>query len=287
MEKRRTKPMTLFDELVTPPELMMLKLMLPYTPASNRQFLGVFAKFLELRETIRYFDEHSQDLSSQEMEYDFTSSPMDLFETLQPYMPPEQADMVDQVLNVMNMMEMAQMFQGNAQEEDVPEEETEFEETEYNESDVVGDTVEDVTVEDVTIKSPEDATVEEELSSDRSEYIHSELENVAPPAPTSDASTESSHPHLHSVQPSVSRNSQPKQVETPIMQAASKQKKPATSNNSNPMSQVMHMLTPAQREMFEQYNHLFEDQLNEATKKEDSTDERLERLDETSSTEEH
>jgi nitrogen regulatory protein PII-like uncharacterized protein len=227
MEKRRTKPMTLFDELVTPPELMMLKLMLPYTPASNRQFLGVFAKFLELRETIRYFDEHSQDLSSQEMEYDFTSSPTDLFETLQPYMPPEQAEMVDQVLNVMNMMEMAQMFQGNMQTEDVPEEETEFEVTEDVES------AADAFVADVLDDTVEEVTVEEE-----------------------------------------------------IMQAASKPKKATTSNN-NPMSQMMHMLTPAQREMFEQYNHLFEDQLNEATKKEDSTDERLERLDETSSTEEH
>jgi hypothetical protein len=271
MEKRRTKPMTLFDELVTPPELMMLKLMLPYTPASNRQFLGVFAKFLELRETIRYFDEHSQDLSSQEMEYDFTSSPTDLFETLQPYMPPEQAEMVDQVLNVMNMMEMAQMFQGNMQTEDVPEEETEFEVTEDVESAAdafVADVLDD-TVEDVTFKSPEDTTVEEEII----EAGDSKLK-----VPTSSASAPDTFSEVE--QP------QPKQVETPIMQAASKPKKATTSNN-NPMSQMMHMLTPAQREMFEQYNHLFEAQLNEATKKEDSTNERLERLDETSSTEEH
>lgn len=54
MEKFPPKPMTPLDELVTPPTLYTLKLLLPYMPASTQRTLAVFVKFLNLKERWKF-----------------------------------------------------------------------------------------------------------------------------------------------------------------------------------------------------------------------------------------
>ncbi len=56
MEHKPPKPMTPFDNMVTPPFLYTLKLMLPYTPPSTQRMLGIYIKFLELRYTLSHFN---------------------------------------------------------------------------------------------------------------------------------------------------------------------------------------------------------------------------------------
>lgn len=111
MEKKSPKPMTPFDEMVTPPHLQMLKVFLPYTPASNQKFLGIFIKFMEFQQTIHFFQSFNIPLHSQTLGPD---SSADMFEDLKPYLPPQTAEMADTFMNMMNMMEMMQMFQENA-----------------------------------------------------------------------------------------------------------------------------------------------------------------------------
>lgn len=113
MEKKMPKPMTPFDELVIPQQLHMLKLFLPYTPSSNQHFLGVFIKFLELKETIAFFQDSKNNLHTQAFHRDSPPSPTEMLTELKPYMPPQQSEMMDSFLNMMNIMEMMQMFQGN------------------------------------------------------------------------------------------------------------------------------------------------------------------------------
>lgn len=113
MEKKPPRPMTPFDELVIPQQLHMLKLMLPYTPSSNQQFLGVFIKFLELKETIAFFQNFRNDLHTQAFSNEHPPTIMGMLGELKPYMPPQEAEMMDTFLNMMNIMEMVQMFQGN------------------------------------------------------------------------------------------------------------------------------------------------------------------------------
>ena len=55
MDKDTPGLMTPFDELVTTPELQMIKLLIPYAPASGRQTLAGMVKFMELRETLHLF----------------------------------------------------------------------------------------------------------------------------------------------------------------------------------------------------------------------------------------
>lgn len=111
MEKKPPKPMTPFDELVTPPHLQMLKLFLPYTPASNQQFLGVFIKFMELQQTISVFRNWGGTLHSQAFSQTPAPSPVQMFQDFKPYLPPQASEMMDTFMNMMNIMEMAQMFQ--------------------------------------------------------------------------------------------------------------------------------------------------------------------------------
>lgn len=118
MEKKPPKPMTPFDEMVTPPHLQMLKLFLPYTPASNQQFLGIFIKFMEFQQTISFFQNSSSPLHSQTFGKDPAESPSDMLQDLKPYLPPQASEMMDTFTNMMSMMEMMQMMQENMPEQE-------------------------------------------------------------------------------------------------------------------------------------------------------------------------
>lgn len=113
MEKQPPKPMTPFDELVIPQQLHMLKLILPYTPSSNQQFLGVFIKFLELKETMAFFQNSGNPLHTQAFNRSSPPTAMEMLQEIKPYMPPKEAEMMDTFSNMMNIMEMVQMFQGS------------------------------------------------------------------------------------------------------------------------------------------------------------------------------
>ena len=99
MEQNPPKPMTPFDNLVTPPFLYTLKLLLPYTPPSMQRFFGIYITFLELRHPVEYFQG-----------FDF-SSPANILEGLKPYMEPAEKEMMEQMSSMMNMMEMVRGMQ--------------------------------------------------------------------------------------------------------------------------------------------------------------------------------
>ena len=100
MERFPPKPMTPLDELVTPPSLYTMKLLLPYMPSSLQRTLAIFVKFFEFRQTMEMF-------------YGFgnTGKPISsaaIFNDLKPYMNPKEQEMMEQMEMLMNMMEMMQ-----------------------------------------------------------------------------------------------------------------------------------------------------------------------------------
>lgn len=113
MEHKSPRPMTPFDNMVTPPYLYTLKLLLPYTPSSNQRFLAVYIKFLELRYTMEYFHGFPGRASSKNMPS--ASAPLGMFEDLKPYMAPEEKEMMEQMEMMMNMMEMMQGMQASTE----------------------------------------------------------------------------------------------------------------------------------------------------------------------------
>ena len=110
MEKKTNRPLTPFDELTVPPELQMLKLLLPYTPASSQKSLGILIKFLELQHTIQFFQHFTVKLHSQTLNGD-SPSLTGVLEEITPYLPENEQSMLSTFRDVMNMMEMVQMFQ--------------------------------------------------------------------------------------------------------------------------------------------------------------------------------
>ncbi len=93
MEHKPPRPMTPFDDLVTPPQLYTLKLMLPYTPSAMQRMLGVYIKFLEFKNTLEHFHGLESPASS-------------ILEGLKNYMTPEEQETMEQMEMMMNMMEM-------------------------------------------------------------------------------------------------------------------------------------------------------------------------------------
>ena len=111
--------MTPFDELVTTPELQMIKLLIPYTPAAGRKTLAGMVKFIELRETLRLFRSRGSGLQAQMVPEDGPHAPLDILNSFRPYLKPREASMIDMVINIremMSVMEMMQASQENAEE---------------------------------------------------------------------------------------------------------------------------------------------------------------------------
>lgn len=122
MDKKQTKPVTPFDELTVSPELQIMKLLLPYTPPSNQQMLGILIKFLELQHTIVFFQNHTLKMQSRTGSGNPPSF-TDMLEEIAPYLAPDGSQIVNQfremadMMNLMNgvlspeQQEMFQMYQ--------------------------------------------------------------------------------------------------------------------------------------------------------------------------------
>lgn len=107
MEHKAPRPMTPFDNLVTPPNLYTLKLMLPYTPPSVQRMMGIYIKFLEFKFTLDHFRGFPQ-----------KETGTSILEELKEYMGPEEREQMEQMEGMMNMMEMMQSMQSMSDDPD-------------------------------------------------------------------------------------------------------------------------------------------------------------------------
>lgn len=111
MEKDLPGLMTPFDELVTTPELQIIKLLIPYAPASGRQSLAGMVKFMELREALRLFRNRSSGLQAQMIPNDSTLSPTDILNSFRPYLGSKETAVLDMIINIKEMMSVMEMMQ--------------------------------------------------------------------------------------------------------------------------------------------------------------------------------
>ena len=111
MDRETPGLMTPFDELVTTPELQIIKLLIPYAPVSQRQTLAGMIKFLELRETLHLFRSQNAGLKAQMISEDEPVSPLDILNSFRPYLRPREASMLDMIINIREMMSVMEMMQ--------------------------------------------------------------------------------------------------------------------------------------------------------------------------------
>ena len=93
-----TNPMTPFDQYLTDPSLQMTKLLIPFLPSKTQRLMAVYVKFLELKQTLSFF----QGIHLQ------SNNPEDILDHIKPYMSRSDAEAFDNVLQMMNMMSMMQ-----------------------------------------------------------------------------------------------------------------------------------------------------------------------------------
>lgn len=120
MDKRPPRPMTPFDELVTLPQLQLIKLLLPYTPEPGQRLLAAFIKFLELRRTLRLFSRPNIEKGPGWPHGDKASS-REVIDGIKPYLDRGESEMLDMLLNMKDLMDMAEMMQGSSGEGSSPD----------------------------------------------------------------------------------------------------------------------------------------------------------------------
>ena len=114
MDKNLPGPMTPFDDLITSPELQIMKLLIPYAPASKRQMLAACVKVMELRETIRIFSGGRGSVRAQTLRDEENPSPIDLLNSFRPYLKPREISALDMILNLREMMSVMEMMQSTS-----------------------------------------------------------------------------------------------------------------------------------------------------------------------------
>lgn len=102
----KTKPMTPFDELVSPSDFFYLKLLIPYVPKQMQRFLGIYIKYNEFMNTLHsFYGFPDSDFAN------IFDNPIDIFENLKPYLSPEEFDKFEQIESLLSMIEMMKMMQ--------------------------------------------------------------------------------------------------------------------------------------------------------------------------------
>lgn len=120
MGNKSSMPMTPFDELITSPELQIMKALIPYMSGSAQKTTAACCKFLELRRTVSLFQSRKNGIHAQmfqEEDGSFSSFP-DILEIIRPYLGSREQDMLDMIINMKSMMEMAEMMKGTMENGD-------------------------------------------------------------------------------------------------------------------------------------------------------------------------
>lgn len=118
--------MTPFDELVSSPQLQIMKLMIPYAPARGRRALAACVKFMELRETLRIFSNSGGGIRAQMIGDEEPFTPLDILNSFRPYLRPREAAALDMIINIKEMMSVMEMMQSTPSPEGSGEESTAF-----------------------------------------------------------------------------------------------------------------------------------------------------------------
>nr|WP_294493490.1 hypothetical protein [uncultured Mediterraneibacter sp.] len=118
MDKDLPGPMTPFDELVTTPELQLMKLLIPYAPVARRKMLAALVKYMELREAVRLFGYGNHGIQAQAFPEDRPSSPIDMLNRFRPYLNPQQISMLDTIINIQEMMSVMDMMRASQSDTD-------------------------------------------------------------------------------------------------------------------------------------------------------------------------
>lgn len=110
MNPSESDKMTPFDSLISPRQLQLLKLFIPYIPIKSQRMLAVYAKFMELKYTLQFFQGFQKDIHAQTCPNPI-SSPFDMLDEIRPYLSEDEQNRLDSFANLLSMMELVSSLQ--------------------------------------------------------------------------------------------------------------------------------------------------------------------------------
>lgn len=111
MDNHSPGPMTPFDELITTPQLQLMKLMIPYAPVRGRYAMAACVKFMELRETLQLFSQKHTGIQAQILKGGDVASPFEMLDSFRPYLGPQETAALDRVIQLRDIMSVMEMMQ--------------------------------------------------------------------------------------------------------------------------------------------------------------------------------
>lgn len=112
MNKDNAPKMTEFDCLVSSESIQLMKAMLPFLPAQGQHILSVYAKAMEMRNTLQTFQNQRPDMSICSLpQSKMHSDPLQMIQEIRDYCGPATRQKMDQCMNLIAMIEIADLFQ--------------------------------------------------------------------------------------------------------------------------------------------------------------------------------
>ena len=109
MNEDSVTPMTPLDSMVCQDSVQILKAVVPYLNGSGKQIVSVYAKALELMNTITYFQKNQPDITA--MSAPQHMQPADILNDIQQYTSGAMKEQIDQLLYALNTLQLIQMMQ--------------------------------------------------------------------------------------------------------------------------------------------------------------------------------
>jgi len=95
---------SMLDELVSENHIQMIKTAIPYISVPTQKFAAIYAKALELNNTISFFNNAGSDLSACSLSADGTA--LDMLNDIQDYCNDNEKEMVDLMINFLNSFQL-------------------------------------------------------------------------------------------------------------------------------------------------------------------------------------
>lgn len=118
MEQQDFPQMTEFDRTVSSEPLQLLKAFLPYFSLPARRLLSLYAKTVEIQNTMSVFQQSSGDLSICSTQQRPAGGPVEMINSIRPFCGPKMRRMMDECSRMFAMVEMMEMMQQEEVDED-------------------------------------------------------------------------------------------------------------------------------------------------------------------------
>lgn len=118
MSEDSTPPMTPLDAMISQDSIQVLKAAIPYFSGRSQQVLSIYAKAMELSNTISFFSNSQPEMTMMSANQK-DIQPSEMLNDIRKYANGPVRDGIDQLLFALNTIQLLQMYQENPNPQEV------------------------------------------------------------------------------------------------------------------------------------------------------------------------